>query len=66
VEQKMENQEATLSTNVKVCPHCMSPNVKWLGTGRTTGVGEPMKEVDRFSFKCKVCNKIFTYTGEKP
>lgn len=60
----MENQEAPLSSSTKVCPYCESTNVEWFGTGRSSGVGEPMKEADRFTFQCKECDREFTYTGK--
>ena len=62
----MDSQENQLSTSEKVCPYCKSANVVWLGTGRTVGVGQPMKNDDRFSFNCKECNRQFTYTGAMP
>lgn len=59
----MNSQENQLSTNEKVCPYCKSGNVEF-ESGRTLGVGQPMKNVDRFAFKCKDCNHQFTYTGK--
>jgi len=59
----MNSQENQSVTNEKVCPNCKSRKVE-LESGRTLGVGQPMKNVDRFTFKCKDCNCQFTYTGK--
>ena len=58
--------EEMMMTSSKICPKCGSRNVVWMGGGRVVGSGEPMKEVDRFTFECKDCSTVFTYSGKMP
>jgi uncharacterized protein with PIN domain len=48
----------------KRCAECDSLNVKAIGAGHVTGVGEPMRDVDKFQYECYDCGHIFWLTIE--
>ena len=55
-----------ITTSNKICPKCGSKNVVWMGGVRVTGSGQPMREVDRFTFECNECSTDFIYSGKMP
>ena len=49
----------------KICPKCNSLNVQEMGAGHVAGVGEPMKDIDRFQYECCDCRHIFRLLDRK-